>query len=70
MPLLEKSQKRKRSIYRTRVIWITVIVLGVMIVAVTILLASMDNYNWMRSSMSFPDQKQMIHSEPGTQKIL
>jgi len=50
MPLLEKTTKKKRSrLYRShvRVLWITVIALGVMIIGGAIVLASMDNYDWL-----------------------
>ncbi|MGA9587196.1 MAG: hypothetical protein WBQ95_17825 [Terracidiphilus sp.] len=50
MVLLEKTTKKKRSRvyeYRLRLLWITVIALGTMIIVGTILLASMDNYKWM-----------------------
>jgi hypothetical protein len=50
MLLLEKTtKKKKRRIYRyrTRVFWITVIVLSMMIIAGTIVLASMDSYEWL-----------------------
>ncbi len=47
MLLLERAtKKRRRRIYRyrTRVLWATVIVLSIMIIAGAILLASMDSY--------------------------
>jgi hypothetical protein len=50
MPLLEKATKKKRSRiyrYRVRFLWITLIVLGSMTILGTILLASMDNYDWL-----------------------
>jgi hypothetical protein len=50
MVLLEKTTKKKRSRaygYRSRVLWMMAIALGAVIVAGTILLASMDSYKWL-----------------------
>jgi hypothetical protein len=51
MLLLEKAANKKGSRIqrnRIRVLWITIMVIGLMIIAGTILIASMDNYDWLR----------------------
>jgi uncharacterized membrane protein len=66
MALLEKTTEKKSSrayqhrdrvrSYRARVLWITVIVVGLVMVLAAILLASMDNYNWLNSNKDLPRQ--------------
>ncbi|MGC1422029.1 MAG: hypothetical protein WA354_20130 [Terracidiphilus sp.] len=66
MALLEKAAEKKRSRvyvhrdhvrrYRARVLWITLIALGLMMVLAAILLASMDNYSWLKSNKDLPRQ--------------
>jgi uncharacterized membrane protein len=50
MPLLEKTEKKRRTRRyrrRIRVLWITAIVLGSIMILGAILLASMDDYSWL-----------------------
>lgn len=50
MPLLEESSKKTKQERRhERVVWITAIVLGSILILLVILIASIDDFSWILS---------------------
>ena len=49
MPLLVETRKKTKHQSNERALWITAIVLGLILILLVILIASIDDYSWMLS---------------------